>query len=367
MKTGIIFTGLMICSTALFAQVEHDDMYFKKKDRESLNQRKEKSAQEKHAQAIARGEKQLRFDYAIKTNHALPAQSNQTNPEYIARSQSEAVAAEEQSYFLENYQYGSQIGNTANLANSGLWAGSPLFYNGYYLPQINGWNRSYYSAFDDPFFVGFNNTPWICNGFINQNSLRFNYGWDYHWGYGFGNRFYQWSVMWGNNARFWGSPYFGNSFYNNNIIIVENGNNGAVYGKRSSRAQNIADASANNNTQRSTRAVSYTRDNSTGVNSSGANVRQSSRSAQTEYFTPQWRRVTQQTSQTSTYNAPENRVNSSSSYGTRNATQVQGSSYSAPIQRSNSSSPSYNSTPSRSSSSGSSGGGSPSRSSRGGN
>jgi hypothetical protein len=366
MKTNIIFAGLMICSTSLFAQAEHDDMYFKKKDRAKLNQQKEKSAQEEHTQAIARGEKQLRFDYPIKTNQVLPAQSNQTNPEYIARSQSEVVA-EEQSYFLENYQYGSQIDNNTTFGNNtGLWAGSPVFYNGYYLPQVNGWNRSYYSAFDDPFFMGFNRSPWICNGFINANGLRFNYGWDYHWGYGFGNRFYQWSIMWGNNAQFWGSPYYGNGFYNNNFIIVDNGNNGAVYGKRSSRGQNTADASVNN-AQRSTRVASYTRDNSTGVNSGGANVRQSSRSAQAEYYTPQWRRVTQQTGGTSTYSAPENRMKSgNSSYDNNNATQR--SSYSAPTQRSSSPSPSY-SAPTRSSSGSSSGGGSgsPSRSSRGGN
>ncbi len=173
--------------------------------------------------------------------------------------------------------------------------------------------------------------------------------------------------MWGNPMWAWGgNPYFyGNGFYNNPIIIIDNGNSGAVYGKRSSRGQNTADASVNN-IQRSTRVASYTRDNSAGVNSGGANVRQSSRSAQTEYYTPQWRRVTQQTSGTSTYSAPQNRMNSgnNSSYNNSNATQR--SSYSAPMQRSSSPSPSY-SAPTRSSSGSSGGGGSPSRSSRGGN
>lgn len=136
MKTNIIFAGLMICSTGLIAQVEHDDMYFKKKDRAKLNQQKEQAAQEQSAQAIARGEKQLRFDYPINTNQTLPAQSNQTNPEYIARSQSEMVATEEQDYFVENYQYipANNFNNFNN--NLSAWNSSQLYNTGFFAPQI---------------------------------------------------------------------------------------------------------------------------------------------------------------------------------------------------------------------------------------
>lgn len=367
MKTNIIFAGLMICSTGLLAQVEHDDMYFKKKDRAKLNQQKEKSAQEEQAQAIARGEKQLRFNYPINKNQALPDQSNQTNPEYIARSQSEMVATEEQDYFVENYQYtpATSFNNFNN--NLSAWNANQLYNTGFFAPQIYGWNSPYYSPFNDPFLMGYNVNPWCNPTFRSGWSVSFNYAWGNNWNYGWGNPYN--NMMWGNPMWAWGgNPFYygyGNGFYNNPIIIIDNGNSGAVYGKRSSRGQNTADASANN-VQRSTRVASYTRDNSTGVNSGGgANVRQSSRSAQTEYYTPQWRRVTQQNSGTSTYSAPENRMNSgNSSYNNSNATQR--SSYSAPMQRSSSPSPSY-SAPTRSSSGSSSGGGSPSRSSRGGN
>lgn len=365
MKTNIIFAGLMICSTGLIAQVEHDDMYFKKKDRAKLNQQKEQAAQEQSAQAIARGEKQLRFDYPINTNQTLPAQSNQTNPEYIARSQSEMVATEEQDYFVENYQYipANNFNNFNN--NLSAWNSSQLYNTGFFAPQIYGWNSPYYSPFNDPYLMGYNNNPWCNPAFQSGWSVSFSYGWGNNWNYGWGNPY---NNMWGNSMWAWGGnpySYYGNGFYNNPVIIIDNGNRGAVYGKRSSRGENAMNTSANN-TQRTTRLASYSRDNGTVVTSGGANVKQSTRAAQTEYYTPQWRRVTQQPAGTATYGAQQNRMNSGSgngSYNNSNATQR--STYSAPAQRS--SSPSY-SAPTRSSSSGSSGSSSsPSRSSRGGN
>jgi hypothetical protein len=373
MKTNIIFAGLMICSTGLFAQVEHDDMYFKKKDRTKLNEQKEKVSQEQNAQAIARGEKQLRFDYPINTNQAVPNQSNMTNPEFIARSQSEMVATEEQDYFVENYQY--TPANSFNNFNNNLsvWNASQLYNTGFFAPQIYGWNSPYYSPFNDPYLMGYNTNPWCNPSFQSGWSVSFSYGWGNNWNYGWGNPYN--NMMWGNSMWAWGgNPYYGygygNGFYNGPVIIIDNGNNGAVYGKRSSRANNAVDPSAND-AQRSTRLASYSNNSGNNttriVSSDGANVKQSTRTAQAEYYTPQWRRVTQQPAGTTTYGTPQNRVNSSSgnsSYNNSNATQR--STYSAPAQRS--SSPSY-SAPTRSSSSGSSGGSSssPSRSSRGGN
>jgi hypothetical protein len=355
MKTNIFFAGLMICSTGLFAQVEHDDMYFKKKDRAKLNQQKRNAAQEQNAQAVARGEKQPRFDYPINTRQAVPSQSNMTNPEFIARSQSEMVAATDQDYFVENYQY-SPANNFNNFNNNfAAWNAAPLYNTGFFAPQINGWNSPYYSPFNDPFLMGYNPNPWCNPAFRSGWSVSFNYAWGNNWNYGWGNPYN--NMMWGNSMWAWGgNPYFGNGFYNNPVIIIDNGNRGAVYGKRSSRGENAVNTSTD--AQRSTRLASYSRDNNT-VTSGGANIRQSSRPAQTEYYTPQWRRVTQQPAGTNAYGTPQNRVNSSN--GTfRNSNDTQRPTYSAPAQRS--SSPSY-SAPSRSSS----GGGSPSRSSRGGN
>lgn len=361
MKTNILFAGLMICSTGLLAQVEHDDMYFKKKDRAKLNQQNEKVAQEQSAQAIARGEKKLRFDYPINSTQAVPSQANITNPEFIARSQSEMVATEEQDYFVENYQYAPQ--NSFNNFNNNLsaWNTSQLYNTGFFAPQIYGWNSPYYSPFNDPFLMGYNPNPWCNPAFRSGWSVSFNYAWGNNWNYGWGNPYN--NMMWGNSMWAWGgNPYYGwgNGFYNNPIIIIDNGNNGAVYGKRSSRGQNAANTSTGS--QRTTRLASYSRDNNT-VTSGGGNVRQTSRPVQTEYYTPQWRRVTQQPAGTNTYSTPQNRVTNGSNGSYNNNNSTQRSTYSAPAQRS--SSPSY-SAPTRSSS-GSSGGGSPSRSSRGGN
>lgn len=364
MKTKIIFAGLMICSTGLIAQVEHDDMYFKKKDRAKLNERKEKIAQEESAQAIARGEKQLRFDYPINTNQVLPAQPNQTNPEYIARSQSEMVGTEEQDYFVENYQY-MPATSFNNFSNSySAWNSNQLYNTGFFAPQIYGWNSPYYSPYNDPYLMGFSTNPWYNPSFRSGWSVSFNYAWGNNWNYGWGNPYN--NFMWGNSWTWGGNPYcygYGNGFYNTPIIIVDNGNNNAVYGKRSSRAANSANT-ATNDPQRSTRLASYTRDNNV-VTSGGATVKQSTRATQAEYYTPQWRRVTQQSSGTTTsYSAPQqNRMNSSSnsSFNNSSSNSSQRSSYSAPATRSSSSSGS--SAPVRSSG----GGGSPSRSSRGGN
>ncbi|GCC52158.1 hypothetical protein SanaruYs_23940 [Chryseotalea sanaruensis] len=356
MKTYIIFAGLMICSTGIFAQVEHDDMYFRKNDRAKLNKQKENAAQEQNAQAVARGEKQLRFDYPINTKQAVPSQSNITNPEFIARSQSEMVAAEEQDYFIENYQY-APANNFDNFNNNfNAWNAAPLYHNSFFSPQINGWNSPYYSPFNDPFLMGYNPNPWCNPAFRSGWSVSFNYAWGNNWNYGWGNPYN--NMMWGNSMWGWGgNPYYGNSFYSNRVIIIDNGNRGAVYGKRSSRGQNTAITSDN---QRSTRVASYSRDNNSNV-TSGGNFRQSTRSTQTEYYTPQWRRVTQQPAGTNAHNTPQNRVYNGGNRDYNNtAPAQQRQTYSAPAQRS--SSPSY-SAPSRSSS----GGGSPSRSSRGGN
>lgn len=362
MKMNIFFAGLMICSTGVFAQVEHDDMYFRKKDRAKLNQQNEQVAQEENAREIARGEKQLRFDYPVNNNQNLSDQSNQTNPEYIARSQSEIAAAQEQEYFVENYQY-APANNFNNFSNNlNAWHAAPMFNMGFFSQSMNGWNNPYYTPFNDPFNMGYYPNAWGNAGFRSGLSLSFNYGWGNNWNYGWGNPYN--NLMWGNSLwGAWGNPYgYGNGFYYNPVIIIGNdGRGGAVYGKRSSRSQDAANASAD--AQRSTRVTSYSRDNNS-VSSGGANVKQSTRSAQTEYYTPQWRRVTQQPGGNSSFSEPQNRVNNGNrSYNNSNAEQR--STYSAPTQRS--SSPTYN-APSRSSSGGSSGGSSsPSRSSRGGN
>lgn len=366
MKTTIALTGLMMWSAALMAQVEHDDMYFRKKDRAKLNQQKE-SVQEQNAQAIARGEKKLRFDYPINTNQSIPAQSNQTNPEYISRSQSETVATEDQNYFIDHYQFNprNSYNNFGNQFDN--WNANPMYYNGF-IPPL-GFRRYHapYSPFNDPFFMGNCPNPWMNQSFNSGWAMQFNYGWGGSYlNYGWGNTYTRWSLMFGNPG--WGlyspfyGPYYGNGFfYSPRVVIIDNdGRNNAVYGKRSSRSQNQAYSNNLNTAPKSSRSTST---NTTVTNNSGSNVRQS-RSGSSEYYTPQWRRVTQQ-SNTTYQNSSQGRVNSGSDamFNNRSSSgsQQQRSSYSAPVQRS--SGGNTMSSPSR----GSGGGSSPSRSSRGGN
>ncbi len=367
MKTTIALAGMMMWSAALMAQVEHDDMYFSKKDRAKLNQQREVSQQE-NAQAIARGEKKLRFDYPINTNQVLPAQSNQTNPEYISRSQSEAVATEEQSYFIDNYQFTPQSSFNNFGQHFDYWNASPLYYNNGFFPPLSQrrFMNPFYSPFNDPFLMGNCPNPWMSPGFNNGWSMQFNYGWGGSLNYAWGDTFTRWSLMFGNPG--WGiyspfyGPYYGNGFfYSPRVVIIDNdGRNSAVYGKRSSRSQNQASTDNSNGVQRSSRPISG---NTSVTTNSGSNVRQS-RANSSEYYTPQWRRVTQQ-SNTTYQNSSQGRVSSGSDdmFNNRSSSgsQQQRSSYSAPVQRSGGS---MMSSPSRG---GSGGGAGPSRSSRGGN
>jgi hypothetical protein len=290
MKTTIAWAGLMVWSAAVMAQ-EQDDMYFNKKDR--AKQQKARATQE----VLVRADAPVRFDYPINKNNSGVASgaAYETNPEFIARSQSEMVSMEEdQAHFIENYQYNTQ--NELNQFSNNLnqWNNNPLYSNAYFAPSINNWNSPFYSPFNDPFLTGFNNNPW-CNPLFRSGwSVSFNFGWGNPWNYWGPSAFWGWNDPFWNNG--WNNYAWGGSMWNswgwnswnnpNTIIIIDNdGHRGPVYGKRGSRGNGVA-SNINSSSSRSRSSAVRT---SAPATSSSRQVASRGNTSQ-EYYTPQWRR-----------------------------------------------------------------------------
>lgn len=375
MKTTYILSALVMWCTASLAQVEGDDMYFNKKDRSKLIKEAStlKPAME---EALAKGEKPLRFDYTINKNstpNSSTTSSREINPEYIARSQSQLVAGEEESYFIENYQFAKQQQLNSFSDSIATWANNPLYSSNYFAPSINGWNSPYYAPYNDPFLTGYSSNPW-CNNSLQSGfypSLSFAWNWGSNWNYGMGSSLsIYWSNVWMqhnmNLSLGFGYGYgYGNGYYNPAAYITGVDSRTAVYGKRGSRNgvrnSDVAYTSPGYSASRTSNSYET-------VKSGSGDNRAASRHNATDYYTPQWKRVTQQS--LTPASTSQNRVSSTNSdlFQNRSSSSPSRSSnnFSAPAQRSGNSS-SF-STPSRSSNSGgSSGAGSSgSRSSRSG-
>ncbi|MFN7490832.1 MAG: hypothetical protein ACK5QK_13975 [Chryseotalea sp.] len=285
MKKWLGLAVLAISVTNVWAQHEDDDLYFNKKDRAKIQ--KTEAAYEPD-DSFLRGDRRTRFDYPIDGPTAEEATSRQVNPEFVSRSVSTMNSHEDADYFVENYQYNTNQNLTSFPTRWDRWNNAPLYSNSFFAPGINRWNSPFYSPINDPFFNnGFNN-PWCNPMFGNGLSIGFNTmwgnGWNngwmnpgFSWGFGFNNwGFYD---PWGWNN--WNNPWAWNNW--NNVIFVDNNYRAPVYGKRGTRSQNS----------------SYTRSTTTrnrNVNTTSPNYRttagnRSSRSGQTEYYTPQWRRT----------------------------------------------------------------------------
>ncbi len=360
MKRTIVLSALSMWCVTSFAQVEQDDMYFNKKDRTKLMQQAS-VAEPAVDEALARGEKPLRFDYAINKNSASSEAVNlatrDINPEYIARSQSQILTGEETSYFHENYEYVTQKNLSSYSDSLTNWQNSSLYSSNYFAPSINGWNSPYYAPYNDPFLTGSSN-PWCNPGFQSGLSVSFSYmmgnNWNYGWGspsvsmtFMYGSPWINMNLYWGNFGYGYGGGYGG--YYP--VSYANSDARGPVYGKRGSRSRD------NSNPNRY--ATSNNTRNVNGINTSSTRRSAASRTASrstTEYYTPQWKRVTQQSNPAS---STQQRISSTTSDLFKNRagnTQQRSSGSFSPSQRSSGSF----SSPSR----GSSGGSSGSRSSR---
>jgi hypothetical protein len=324
----------MVLGTAVAQELEYDDVYFNRKDRE-----KQKALKRSELAVIEpAGKKKNLPDYDSDEN-VNPTDSysaRNVNPEFISRSNSEKAQTDNEDYFVNNYRYyqQSQFNSWNNNFNS--WYNNPWYSSSYWASGLNSWNTpyyggNYYSGFNDPWM-----NPW-CNPYSYRSgwSLSSSYYWGSRWGYG-GSM----SYGWGNPYGGWGSSYgyspYGGYYpsyggYPSNVILVER-NPGVVYGKRTSRSGGVISSYGTNPSQRT-----YS---NTGSNSRSDNGRIKTQS-QSEYYDRTWRSGSRQ-------NANSGTTDNSSDSGRRTTTWDNDNSRTT-RQQSNSS-PSYDRAPTRSSS-----------------
>ena len=246
MKLRHIFFILLVgfLSVNAFAQdAEYDDMYFNSKDRAKV--------------AIARGEVR-KVEEKAKAKQRAAEDVNPTdsysarnvNPEFTARSNSESAQADNEDYFVNNYQFQKQ--SQFNNFNRGYnnWYNDPWYSSAYFGSGINRWNSPYYGSYYSPYNNPWND-PYYQSGWSSSFSYYYgnnwNYGWSNGWGmnYGYGCPNY-WSSSWYSPYySSWYSPYsnwyspygygYGYGYgYPSTVVVVEDGR-GPVYGKRGTR------------------------------------------------------------------------------------------------------------------------------------
>jgi hypothetical protein len=327
---GILLAMISLVGVSgAFAQgVEYDDMYFTAADRAKLK------AQQTSEVAYNTPSKSKKFDVREEAEETNPTDSysaRNVNPEYTSRAQSQTAQADEEDYFVNNYQYNrNQYNNWNNDFNN--WYSSPWYRNNYYGPAINSWNSPYYgyNSWNSPWYDPY----WSYNGWSSSFSFHYGQSWNYGWGgnYNYWNRpYYGWDPYYGGLG--YGGGYWNNWRYPSTIVVINDGErSNVVYRKRPTRGTTIA--SDRGNVRSRTSVNSSSREQ----NSSGRLATQPRR--QEEYY--------------NRYN--RTRSNSNTTYDSRSNTQYNRSrswdndnSWNNSNNNSRSSSPSY--TPSRSSSS----------------
>lgn len=330
MKTNLILAGLIICSTRLFAQVEHDDMYFKKEDRINLKLQTEQA------------------DDPINFNNKVDDQlAHSINPEYLSQIVNNGEGSDKvDGYYISNYRYNSNFDpNFINLNVASIY-GSSWYYDMYFSPYFNPWRNPYQNVFMyDQFYNPYRNrwmNPYYSNGWYNVSLMScFVSPSSWSWNQAMSMPFNVYP----------NGPYSSmttmSGFYNNQTQSVNNSQK---------QLANVAQTAARNS-----RAFDATR-NGVASNSKIPRTRKT-RTAQVAYYTPQWRRPEQQTSDNiaTTGNYPKSRMSNTEN---RSSTFSRSGGTLSSKQHSTSSSAQKSSTTSRSSSTG---GGSSSRSSRGSN
>jgi hypothetical protein len=238
---GILFAAVSLLGiSGTFAQgVEYDDMYFNANDRQKLNTQKSSEV------AYASREELKKADAADREeSNANPTDSysaRNVNPEYISRAQTQSAQADDEDYFVNNYQYNSnQLNNWNN--NYNQWYNNPWYRSNYYAPGINSWNSPYYgyNSYNSPWY----DPMWSYNGWSSSFSYHFGNSWNYGWGgnYNYWNRpYYGYDPYFGGGYGY-GGGYWNNYRYPGTIVVINNGENGGrkvVYGKRPTRGNAI--------------------------------------------------------------------------------------------------------------------------------
>jgi hypothetical protein len=295
MKLKVIILTLMssILAGGVFAQVEHDDMYFNSKDRKKLRE-----AQKAEQVTLASIRKESRPEEDSYNNPTDSYSARNVNPEFTSRSQSEIAREDEADYFVNNYQYNRSNYNNFN-NNFNNWYDRSWYRSNYWAPSIYGWNSRYYGYYDS-WNSPWNDPYWANNGWSSSFSFYTGNSWNYGWGgsYNYWNRPYcgvNSYYGYGSNYGYGGNWYWNNYRYPQTVVVVNNGENGGrgvAYGKRATRGSSMV-SDNNNNRSRTGTSVSPGRGDSGGRVSTGA---------RTEYYNRSWRN-------TGTTNTQENRSN----------------------------------------------------------
>jgi hypothetical protein len=294
MKIKVILSSLILLTGVIgaFAQeVEQDDMYFNSKDRAKL-----RAAQSQKASEVA-------YASAKKSKNSEPAEENfnptdsysarNVNPEYTSRSHSQTAKADDEDYFVSNYQF-NQRSNYNNWNNSfNNWYGNSWYAPNYWGAGINSWNSPYYGSYYDSWGSPWAN-PYYQSGWSSSFSYYWGNSWNYGWSMGFGNcwscnpYYNSWNPYYG-YASYWNSPYYSNwgrGYYPGRVIVVESGNRyEPAYGKRNSRSSqlNRDNGGSVRYSGRSADVSERERTNSSGRVSNNASSRQP------DYYNNAWR------------------------------------------------------------------------------
>jgi hypothetical protein len=241
-KGILLATISLIAVNGVYAQgVEHDDMYFNSEDRAKLKAMQTADVAYKSPTA-----KRLdRFDENENINPTDTYSARNVNPEYTSRSHTQTAQADDQDYFVNNYQYNrTQLNNWNNDFTD--WYSSQWYRPNYYGAAINRWNSPYYgyNSWNSPWYDPY----WSHNGWSTSFSFHYGRPWNYGWGgnYNYWNRpYYGWDpygMAYSGYGIGYGGGYWNNYMYPGTIVVVNGGessNRGVVYGKRPSRSTTI--------------------------------------------------------------------------------------------------------------------------------
>jgi len=347
MKTRNVLMSLAAALLAggAFAQtIENDDMYFSAKDRAKL-----RSSQTSEMMASAKPAKKATLveENEKNINPTDSYSARNVNPEFAARSNAQVAQADNEDYFINNYQHttATDLNNWNN--NFSSWYGNSWYSPNYYGSSINSWNSPYY-GFNDPYMSPWYNPYWSNSGW----STSFSYYWGNSWNYG-----------WGGNYNYWNQPYCGGSSWGpsvglglgwssgwygpgTTVVVVNNAGEGrhTSYGKRGTRGTNMVSERPRVDTRDRMTSTQMTSNNPPALES-GRTSSSTNRSRQ-EYYNRSWKNTSTQSSQSSGFSQGNN-TNSNWDWSNNNTNRSSNSG-------SSSSGSSY--TPSRSSGSSFSGG-----------
>ena len=297
MKSKVAFLSLisLLFTFASMAQeIENDDMYFNSEDRAKLNAAKANQAS--YTASIKKSKKEVVREEEV-SNPTDSYSARNVNPEYEARSNSETAQADNEDYFVNNYQYNNAAKFNSWDRNFNSWYSNPWYGGNFYDPYIASWNSPYYGSYYDAWGSPWRN-PYYRSGWSSSFSYHWGASWNYGWGmnFGFGNFYnpynaWAWSPYYGYSS--WGNPYYGGWGYPN-VIIVESGNRvGPAYGKRGSRSSEVSRDYVNRS-GRSTNRDTATPD--TGSRPITGGRVGTTTSHQSDYYNRSWRNQSQNSS-----------------------------------------------------------------------